>query len=127
MKKSPLILAAAGLAILAGCQSQGPGGGPVAPRPTGFQGTWIGATGGVSTLSGGSFQTVALDTGERLSEGRYFSSGADQITMSGVSLARKRRGLPAEISFNCRQVTTDQLNCTSASGSTFVLTRRLPA
>jgi len=102
----------------------GGGGGTVAARPTGVEGSWQDPTGGVSTFSGGVFQTVASDTGEKLSEGRYTLTGSDSVAISGTSLARQRRNQPAEIAFNCLLASPNQLNCTSSGGQQFILTRR---
>lgn len=115
---------AAGLSvILAGCMGFGSGGGgaPVKRAQTGIEGTWIDAQGtGLSTLSGGIFSTVATDTGQKLAEGSYVANGATSVQINGTSLIRQ--GSP--ISFNCLLISTSQLNCTSASGQQFVLTRR---
>src|SRR5688572_17900148 len=115
--------AVAGLSILiAGCMGGGGGGGGSArPAQTGIEGSWIDAQGtGLSTLSGGIFSTVATDTGQKLAEGSYVANGATSVQISGTSLIRQ--GSP--ISFNCLLISTSQLNCTSASGQQFVLTRR---
>ena len=115
--------AIAGLAgLLAGCMSTGPSGPTVvrAAPQTGVEGAWIDAQGtGLSTFSGGVFQTVATDTGQKLSEGSYVLSGQDGVQISGTSLIRQ-----SPISFNCLMVSTSQLNCTSSAGQQFVLTRR---
>ena len=113
--------AVAGLsAVLVGCMSGGGGGGPVRPAQTGIEGSCIDAQGtGISTLSGGVFQTVATDTGQTLSEGSYVLSGQDGVQISGTSLIRQ-----SPIIFNCLLVSTSQLNCTSSAGQQFVLTRR---
>jgi hypothetical protein len=113
-------------AALAGCVSGGPAGGgrPVAAAPSGVEGTWMDSTGGVSTLSGGVFQTVASDTGEKLSEGSYAQTSANAVSIKGISLARQRRNLPAEVAFNCLLVDPNQLNCTTSSGQNLVLRRR---
>jgi hypothetical protein len=130
MKTLRLVAAATALAALAGCTFDGPrygggyGSGPVTRAPSGVEGSWLDETGGVSSLSGGVFQTVALDTGERLSEGRYTMVGPNDVAITGISLARQRRGVPADISFNCRLSGASQLNCTSGTGANFILTRR---
>ena len=120
--------AAAGLmATLAGCMSGGPGGGgpPIAAPAPAYEGSWIdqGNT-GVSTLSGGVFRTVANDaTREVLYEGRYTVSADNVIAITGTSLARQKRGLPAEINFNCLLENSNQLNCTSSTNQQQVLRR----
>lgn len=114
-------IAAATAVVLAACTT----GGPSAPlsgnaSPRGVEGSWIDAQGtGLSTLSGGSFRTVATDTGQKLSEGSYTVTGPTSVEINGTSLIRQ-----SPISFNCLLVSTSQLNCTSASGQNFVLTRR---
>lgn len=83
-------------------------------------GSWIDAQGtGLSTFSRGAFQTVATDTGQKLSDGSYRMTGPNSVEISGTSLIRQ-----SAISFNCLMVSTSQLNCTSATGQNFVLTRR---
>lgn len=109
---------------LAACQTggggTGPGGTAARPAATGVEGAWIDAQGtGLSTLSGGVFQTVATDTGQKLAEGSYTLNNPTSVQISGTSLIR---GAP--ISFNCLLVSTSQLNCTSGAGQQFVLTRR---
>ncbi len=113
--------AAAGLTlVLAGCMSGGPSYQPVRAAPTGVEGSWIDAQGtGLSTLSGGIFQTVATDTGQKLAEGSYVRNGQNSVQISGTSLIRQ-----SPIGFNCLLVSTSQLNCTSSAGQQFVLTRR---
>lgn len=114
-------IAAATAVTLAACTT----GGPSAPSigsnaPKGVEGSWIDAQGtGLSTLSSGSFRTVATDTGQKLSEGSYIVTGPTSVEINGTSLIRK-----SPIAFNCLLVSTSQLNCTSASGQNFVLTRR---
>lgn len=89
-------------------------------QPTGVEGSWIDAQGtGLSKLSGGRFETVATDTEQKLAEGTYTLTGANAVTMNGKSLIRG-----TEVSFNCLLANPNQLNCTSASGQQFVLTRR---
>ncbi len=109
--------------LLAGCQMAGP---PMA-RPvvsaapqlqSPIDGTWR-STDGVATsrFFNGSFETVANDTGNRLSEGR-FSGGGNQYSITGMSLVRQQ-----PISFNCLLVGTTQLNCTASGGNQFTLVR----
>ena len=114
--------AVAGLTVvLAGCMSYGGGGGNApARRASGIEGAWIDAQGtGLSTLSGGIFQTVATDTGQKLAEGSYSLNTPTSVQITGTSLIRQ-----APISFNCLLISTSQLNCTSSAGQQFVLTRR---
>jgi hypothetical protein len=114
--------AAASLAmVLAGCMSFGGGGNPPArAAASGVEGAWIDAQGtGLSTFSGGIFQTVATDTGQKLAEGSYVLNSTTSVQINGTSLIRQ-----SPISFNCLLISTSQLNCTSSAGQQFVLTRR---
>ncbi|MEO5323443.1 hypothetical protein PV773_08965 [Mesorhizobium sp. CC13] len=108
-------------AALAACSTSGPGGGgPGRPAPTGVEGAWIDAKGtGLSTFQNGVFQTVATDTGQRLSDGTYIMTGANAVQINGTSLIRQ-----SPISFNCLLISANQLNCTSSAGQQFTLTRR---
>lgn len=112
--------AATGLALMAGCMSDGGGNAPARRASSGVEGAWIDAQGtGLSTLSGGIFQTVATDTGQKLAEGSYFLSGSTSVQITGTSLIRQQ-----PISFNCLLISSNQLNCTSSGGQQFVLSRR---
>jgi hypothetical protein len=108
--------------ILAGCMGGGGGGGgSTRPVQTGVEGSWIDAQGtGLSTISGGVFTTVATDTGQKLAEGSYVASSPTSVQINGTSLIRQGQS----ISFNCLLISSSQLNCTSAQGQQFVLTRR---
>ena len=109
----------AAAAFLAGCMS---GGGPLGSS-RGVEGAWVDQQGtGLSTFSGGVFQTVATDTGQKLADGSYQMSGPDAVQISGTSLIRQ-----SPISFNCLLASPTQLNCTSSSGQQFTLTRRQQA
>lgn len=119
-------IASAGLlallaAAIAGCSTSGaPSGIPVGPAPTGVEGAWLDAKGtGLSTFQAGSFQTVATDTGQKLSDGTYIMTGANSVQINGTSLIRQ-----SPISFNCLLISANQLNCTSSTNQQFTLTRR---
>jgi hypothetical protein len=86
----------------------------------GIEGEWQ-STDGVATsrFFGGQFETIANDTGNRISEGSYQRRGDDVYEISGQSLLRQ-----APISFNCIMTTESQLNCTAAAGNRFSLVRR---
>ncbi|CAM5466148.1 hypothetical protein ATER59S_03068 [Aquamicrobium terrae] len=113
-------LAAAAAAAIAGCTTSGPAEPPIAAAPRGVEGSWIDAQGtGLSTISGGRFQTVATDTGQKLADGSYTMTGSTSVEIHGTSLIRQ-----SPIAFNCLLVSTSQLNCTSSTGQNFVLTRR---
>ena len=111
----------AAVVFLAGCMSGGPGGG-LGRNPT-VEGEWIDAQGtGLSTFSGGVFQTVATDTGQRLADGSYQMTDRNAVQINGTSLIRQ-----SPISFNCLLASPQQLNCTSSTGQNFSLTRRQTA
>ncbi|ADV11042.1 hypothetical protein AB0V79_14000 [Mesorhizobium ciceri] len=108
-------------AMLAACATSGPDQPPMAAAPKGVEGSWIDAKGtGLSTFTGGTFTTVATDTGQKLADGSYTMTGATSVQINGTSLIRQ-----TAVSFNCLMVSTSQLNCTSSSGQNFVLTRRV--
>lgn len=111
----------AAVVFLTGCMSGGPGGG-LGRNPT-VEGEWIDAQGtGLSTFSGGVFQTVATDTGQRLADGSYQMTDRNAVQINGTSLIRQ-----SPISFNCLLASAQQLNCTSSTGQNFSLTRRQTA
>lgn len=112
------ILAAA---LLAGCVSDGPGGGGgIRARQTGVEGEWISSDGvAVSRFSGGIFETVATDTGNKLADGNYRMANERTVDITVVSLIRQ-----TTTNVTCALATPNQLNCTSSSGQTFILTRR---
>ncbi|KQZ14443.1 hypothetical protein ASD44_10455 [Mesorhizobium sp. Root554] len=121
-KMLPAGCAAALAVMLAACTTSGPPEPSMGQQaPSGVEGSWIDAKGtGLSTLAGGRFQTVATDTGQKLSDGSYTMTGAASVEINGTSLIRQ-----SGISFNCLLVSINQMNCTSASGQNFVLTRRV--
>lgn len=111
---------AATAAILAGCVSSGPGGGPLAAAPQGVEGEWMSTDGvAVSRFAGGNFQTNALDTGNKLAEGSYRMADNRNVEITMRSLIRQTTS-----NVNCSMVAANQLNCTSSGGQQFVLTRR---
>jgi len=113
-------MSAALATALAACTTSGPDGPPMAANPTGVEGSWINAEGkAVSTLTGGKFTTVSAETGEKFADGSYTKTGATSVEINGTSLIRQQT-----IAFNCLLVSINQLNCTSAAGQNFVLTRR---
>ena len=114
-------VAAAAVVGLAACTTSGPDAPPMAAAPKGVEGSWIDAKGtGLSTFTGGTFTTVATDTGQKLADGSYTMTGATSVEINGTSLIRQ-----TPVSFNCLLISTSQLNCTSSSGQNFVLTRRV--
>ncbi len=107
---------------LAGCQMTGPGmgPGPSASRQTGVEGDWLSTDGvAMSSFAGGAFETLAVDTGNKLATGSYRYSDARTIEISVTSIIRQTTS-----SVNCALVTPQQLNCTSSTGQQFVLTRK---
>jgi len=115
-------LALAGVTFLAGCQTGGPGPGsaPIAVQPTGVEGEWLSTDGvAMSRFTGGVFETLAVDTGNKLATGSYRYSDAKTIAISVTSIIRQTTS-----SVNCALVTLQQLNCTSSGGQQFVLVRK---
>lgn len=119
-------VAAMAIAVaLAGCQGMGsqqrPGGGTVTPPPSsGIDGEWLSTDGtSLSRFSGGQFETIAADTGNRLAEGTYAMTDAANVSITMTSLIRQ-----TTLQVNCFRVTQTQLNCTSAAGQQFSLVRR---
>src|SRR5690606_24511940 len=100
------LVAAAGLA---GCQSAGPGPGaggpPVAAAPqSGVEGAWVDQAGtGLSTFTAGRFETVATDSGQKLSEGTYTMRTPSLVEITGISIIRQ-----SPIAFNCALATPTQ-------------------
>jgi len=119
MFSTAAVLAAA--ATIAGCVGAGgPGGGPITAAPRGVDGEWLSTDGvAVSRFSGGVFQTNALDTGNKLADGSYTMRDSRNVEITMRSLIRQ-----TTTNVNCMMVAANQLNCTSAGGQQFVLTRR---
>lgn len=116
-KSAAYVVLASALAI-SGCVS-GPMSGPAPVRQTGVEGQWQDAQGvAVSTFSGGSFRSVATDTGNMLSQGTYSYRDRSNIQISMTSLIRQ-----TQTQVNCSLVSPRQLNCTNADGQNFVLNR----
>jgi hypothetical protein len=113
--------ALASILAISGCATSVPGGAPSPMRQSGaVEGQWMDTQGvAVSTFSGGSFQSVATDTGNKLSEGTYRYRDRNNIEISMTSLIRQ-----TQTSVNCTLASQSQLNCTNAEGQNFVLSRR---
>ena len=111
----------AGAMALSACTTTGPGGGQSAARPANpAEGEWVTADGdAVSRLSGGTFTTMATDTGATLAQGAYRIGPDKTISLQGKSMIRQ-----TDVAFNCLQANQDQLNCTNANGQNFTLRRR---
>jgi len=106
-------------AMLAGCVATGPGG-PIANAPSAVEGEWMSADGvAISRFSGGVFETIATDTGNKLADGNYRHADARTVEITVRSLIRQTTS-----NVNCALVTQSQLNCTSSTGQQFILTRR---
>ena len=109
--------ALAAATALAGCMT---GGGTTTPVEAAVEGSWISTDGvAVSTFSGGVFETKATDTGNQLADGSYRMADAQSVQITVVSKIRK-----TTTNVDCTLANPSQLNCTSSSGSNFVLTRR---
>jgi hypothetical protein len=124
MKNSGLMAGVAVLStavFLAGCTGMTrrlPGVTP-APIQSGIEGAWIDQAGtGITSFSGGRFQTVATDSGQKLSEGTFQYRDQVLVEITGISIIRQ-----SPVAFNCSIAGTEQLNCTASSGQQFVLTR----
>lgn len=117
-----MLATVAAAATLAGCVAPGPnGGGPMGTAArSGFEGEWISTDGvAISRFSGGIFETVATDTGNKLSDGNYHQTDARTVAITVRSLIRQTTS-----NVNCALVTASQLNCTSSTGQQFTLMRR---
>ncbi|GAA4527028.1 outer membrane lipoprotein Omp10 [Chelativorans composti] len=116
-------LALASTLAIAGCVSapQAPYGSGRGPAASSFvDGQWTDQGGiAISTFSGGAFQSVATDTGNKVSEGTYRVTGNGTVEISMTSLIRQTQSR-----INCALVTPTQLNCTNDSGQQFSLIRR---
>lgn len=113
---SPLV----GVLALTGCQMSGPAPAPITRQPTGVEGEWLSTDGvAMSRFTGGAFETLAVDTGNKLATGSYRYADARTIEISVTSIIRQTTS-----SVNCALVTAQQLNCTSSGGQQFVLVRK---
>lgn len=104
--------AAVGLGlVLTGCLG---GSSNVRPAPSGVEGAWVDPNGIVSRFSGGTFETVTTDTGQKLSEGTYVMTGPNSVQITGTSLLRG-----TQLNVNCKLISANQLNCSNAAGQQF--------
>ncbi len=128
MKSLRLVAAATALAAIAGCTFDGPRGrgvGPMTRAPSNaVVGSWNTSDGVATTRfnASGTFEILANDTGSKLAEGTYRFAGSNDVQLNGFSLIRQQ-----PVTNNCRLVSPDQLNCTSANQITSVLVRRAGA
>ena len=120
--KSASWAALAALLLASGCAAvDGPPPGRIGSNSTspGIEGRWMDGSGaGITNFSGGRFETHAADSGQLLSEGVYNFRGGSLVEISGNSIIRQR-----PVSFNCSIAAANQLNCTSATGEQFIMTR----
>jgi hypothetical protein len=89
------------------------------PQATGVEGSWIDEQGvAVSTLYSGVFESIATDTGQRISQGTYTYRDPSTIDLTINSIIQGTTK-----NATCRLVTSFQLNCTNSDGVRFVLIR----
>lgn len=118
-RKPAAYAALASALVLSGCIGA-PAPREISVQRSGVEGQWMDTQGvAVSTFSGGTFQSVATDTGNMLSQGTYNYRDGNNIEISMTSLIRQ-----TQTRVNCNLVSPRQLNCTNAEGQNFVLTRR---
>jgi hypothetical protein len=98
---------------------------PIAPAPqmsatASVDGEWLSSDGvSLSRFNNGRFETVALDTGNRLAEGSFRMMDQSNLSIDMMSLVRN-----TNVQVNCLMVSQGQLNCTSGTGAQFSLSRR---
>lgn len=129
IRQSPrrgLLLALALSGLATACTVSGPapiGGGPAGPGPvtTRVEGSWAPADGAsIATFQNGAFVNRATDTGQPFTTGgRYTYGGGNRVQIAYTSLVRQ-----TQVNVNCLAVSSNQLNCTNASGANFSLFRR---
>ena len=91
--------------------------------PSGVEGDWLSTDGvALSRFTGGTFETLATDTNNKLSQGTYRYTDNRTVAIDVTSIIRQTQS-----TVNCALVTPQQLNCTSSSGQQFVLVRRQAA
>lgn len=104
------------LMLLAGCQTAKidptAGGG-------GLAGRWAPDGGGYTAIfNNGSFQTLATDTGNVISQGSYLAQSVQQVDLNWTS---NITGQPNSAS--CQRPNANLLTCTDAGGKAFTLRR----
>ncbi|MBX4957832.1 hypothetical protein [Rhizobium lentis] len=119
--RTGLVLVSAA-AALAACVSSEPRPMPIAAAPVtnSVEGEWTDANGLTSTFTGGQFVTRTSDgTNTQMASGTY-TVGPDKIIQINLySNVKKTSSL-----VNCALIGPSQLNCTTATGSQFTLSRR---
>lgn len=108
--------------MLAGCMSSSPSGRPPSmAAASGVDGDWVGADGvAISSLRAGQFSSRAANTGETLTNGTYTFRDQKTIDLDFFSIKSQQ-----STRATCILVDLNQMNCTLASGTQFVLTRKL--
>ncbi|WP_085738343.1 hypothetical protein [Rhizobium sp. CIAT894] len=110
-------------AALAACVGSGPRPLPVATAPVAtnsVEGAWSDANGLTSTFTSGQFVTRTNDgTNTQMASGTY-TTGPDGIIQINLYSNIKRTSSLV----NCALIGSNQLNCTTATGSQFTLSRR---
>ncbi|MGB3813561.1 MAG: outer membrane lipoprotein Omp10 [Shinella sp.] len=122
MKPITVLSLLAAAAALASCQTErAPRDMPTAqrPMPTGVEGAWVDPNGIVSTFSAGTFTTRTTDTNQLLASGTYVKNSPTLVEINMTSLVRNTQS-----KVNCALVSQSQLNCTTAEGAQFSLSRR---
>ena len=108
--------------FLASCQTYGVGYGPsdAVVTPAGIDGEWV-DTRGINTarFAGGSFSSVATDTGKIAARGSYTYRDPQNVDLAFTSLIRN-----TTVNAACLVVMPSQMNCTTSSGATFTLVRK---
>ena len=123
MKPITILSLLAAAAALASCQTErAPRDMPVAqrPMPTGVEGAWVDPNGIVSTFAAGTFTTRTTDTNHLLASGTYVNNSPTLVEINMTSLVRNTQS-----KVNCALVSQSQLNCTTAEGAQFSLSRRV--
>ena len=90
------------------------------PAPTGVEGAWVDPNGIVSTFAAGTFTTRTTDTNQLLASGTYINTSPTLVEINMTSLVRNTQS-----KVNCALVSQSQLNCTTAEGAQFSLSRRV--
>ncbi|MBP2443763.1 hypothetical protein [Rhizobium leguminosarum] len=109
-------------AALAACVSSEPRRLPVATAPVAnsVEGSWADANGLMSTFTSGQFVTRTNDgTNTQMASGTYTSTPDGIIQINLYSNIKRTSSL-----VNCALIGSSQLNCTTATGSQFTLSRR---
>lgn len=126
MKASAKLMLIAAV-FAAGCQTGGGGTAPpvakvdpLAAAAKRFEGEWSSTDGAaVSRFYGGVFTTTDAGSGTKVADGSYVLTDERNAQITVKSLVR---GTTSNVA--CLLASEEQLNCTNASGATFILTRK---